>query len=93
MPHWEKVKEMSPMTIDIPSDIMVDGYMSSWKGIYPEVYNNSYFSLVTSTSFDTPWTHPDEKFWKPLGQFPAWRLHKKSYFVCQFLSPTEMDLI
>ena len=69
MPHWEKVKEMSPMTIDIPSDIMVDGYMSSWKGIYPKTYNDTYFSLVTSTSFDTPWTHPDEKFWKPLGQF------------------------
>ena len=68
-PYWEKVKEKSPMIIDIPSDILVDGYISSWKGIYPKTYNDTYFSLVTSTSFDTPWFHPDEKFWKPLGQF------------------------
>ena len=68
-PYWEKVKEKSPMIIDIPSDILVDGYISSWKGIYPKTYNDAYFSLVTSTSFDTPWFHPDEKFWKPLGQF------------------------
>ena len=50
-------------------DEMVNGYDSSWNAIDPNLYNRYYFSLVTSTSFDTPWTHPDEKFWKPLGQF------------------------
>jgi len=69
MPYWEKVKEMSPMTVDLSSEVMIDGYISSWIGIDPTIYNQSYFSLVTSTSFDTPWFHPDEKFWKPLGQF------------------------
>jgi len=62
MPYWEKVKEMSPMTVDLSSEVMIDGYISSWIGIDPTIYNQSYFSLVTSTSFDTPWFHPDEKF-------------------------------
>ena len=66
--YWEKIKSLSPITVDMTGDEMVHGYESSWNVIDPNLYNNHYFSLVTSTSFDTPWFHPDEKFWKPLGQ-------------------------
>ena len=69
MPYWEKVKEQSPFLVDLKEDQMKHVWESSWCDIFPSVHNKAYFSIVSSTSFDTTWCHPDEKFWKKLGQF------------------------
>ena len=67
-PHWNDLMSITPLTIDMTGEEMIDGYNSSWRNIDPGLYQDHYFSIVTSTSFDTEWFHPDEKFWKPLGQ-------------------------
>ncbi|MBC8421802.1 MAG: hypothetical protein H8E03_00120 [Pelagibacteraceae bacterium] len=69
MPYWEKVKEQSPFLVDLKEEQMQHVWESSWMDIFPSIHNKSYFSIVSSTSFDTAWMHPDEKFWKKLGQF------------------------
>jgi hypothetical protein len=69
MPYWEKVKEQSPFLVDLKEEQMKHVWESSWMDIFPVIHNKSYFSIVSSTSFDTTWMHPDEKFWKELGQF------------------------
>jgi len=69
MPYWEKVKEQSPFLVDLKEEQMKHVWESSWMDIFPSKHNKAYFSIVSSTSFDTTWCHPDEKFWKKLGQF------------------------
>jgi len=69
MPYWEKVKEQSPFLVDLKEEQMKHVWESSWMDIFPSIHNKAYFSIVSSTSFDTPWCHLDEKFWKKLGQF------------------------
>ena len=69
MPYWEKVKEQSPFLVDLKEEQMQHVWESSWMDIFPSIHNKAYFSIVSSTSFDTTWIHPDEKFWKDLGQF------------------------
>ena len=69
LPYWEKVKEQSPFLVDLKEEQMEHVWESSWCDIFPSIHNKAYFSIVSSTSFDTTWCHPDEKFWKKLGQF------------------------
>ncbi len=69
MPYWDKVIEQGSFTVDLNEKEMEHVWLSSWIDVFPSVYNQCYFSVVSSTSFDTTWCHPDEKFWKDLGQF------------------------
>ena len=69
MPYWDKVIKQGSFTVDLNEKEMEHVWLSSWIDVFPTVYNQCYFSVVSSTSFDTTWCHPDEKFWKDLGQF------------------------
>ena len=69
MPYWDKVIKQGSFTVDLNEKEMEHVWLSSWIDVFPSVYNQCYFSVVSSTSFDTTWMHPDEKFWKDLGQF------------------------
>lgn len=43
-------------------------FNNEWGDIYinPQVYNDTYFSLVTETVFDYPYSFRTEKLWKPI---------------------------
>ena len=69
MPYWDKVIKQGSFTVDLNEKEMEHVWLSSWIDVFQTVYNQCYFSVVSSTSFDTTWCHPDEKFWKDLGQF------------------------
>ena len=69
MPYWDKVIKQGSFTVDLNEKEMEHVWLSSWIDVFPSIYNQCYFSVVSSTSFDTTWMHPDEKFWKELGQF------------------------
>ena len=68
--HMNKLKSMCPLLIDddITEEEIKDDHSAGWINIKPTTYNKAYFSIIPGNSFDTPWLHPDEKFWKPLGQ-------------------------
>lgn len=67
--HMNKFKSMCPLLIDDDVEDLRDDHTLGWINIHPKTYNKAYFSIIAGNSFDTPWLHPDEKFWKPLGQF------------------------
>ena len=69
--HMNEFKSMCPLLIenDITKKQIIDDHSAGWINIKPKTYNKAYFSIVAGNSFDTQWIHPDEKFWKPLGQF------------------------
>ena len=67
--HISEFKNMCPLLIDDDVEDLRDDHTLGWINIHPKTYNKAYFSIIAGNSFDTPWLHPDEKFWKPLGQF------------------------
>jgi len=67
--HISEFKNMCPLLIDDDVEDLRDDHTLGWINIKPKTYNKAYFSIVAGNSFDTQWIHPDEKFWKPLGQF------------------------
>jgi hypothetical protein len=69
--YMSELKNMCPLLIDgdTTEEEIKDDHTLGWINIRPETYNKAYFSIIAGNSFDTPWIHPDEKFWKPLGQF------------------------
>ena len=67
--HISEFKNMCPLLIDDDVEDLRDDHTLGWINIHPKTYNKAYFSIIAGNSFDTPWIHPDEKFWKPLGQF------------------------
>ena len=66
--HISEFKNMCPLLIDDDVEDLRDDHTLGWINIHPKTYNKAYFSIIAGNSFDTPWLHPDEKFWKPLGQ-------------------------
>jgi hypothetical protein len=67
--YMSELKDMCPLLIDDDVEDLRDDHSLGWINIHPKTYNKAYFSIIAGNSFDTPWIHPDEKFWKPLGQF------------------------
>jgi hypothetical protein len=69
--YMNELKSMCPLLIedDTTEEEIKDDHTLGWINIRPETYNKAYFSIIAGNSFDTPWIHPDEKFWKPFGQF------------------------
>ena len=55
MPYWDKVIEQGSFTVDLNEKEMEHVWLSSWIDVFPSIYNQCYFSVVSSTSFDTTW--------------------------------------
>jgi hypothetical protein len=62
---------------DLESDrqfVKYDLFNNEWGEIYlnPEAYIDTYFSVVTETVFDYPYSFRTEKIWKPMAMSHPW---------------------
>ena len=75
-PQYEYVAYRNRIN-DIESDkqfVKYDLFNNEWGEIYiqPEAYIDTYFSVVTETVFDYPYSFRTEKIWKPMAMAHPW---------------------
>jgi len=78
LPANYEVKEYQHRTSMVPTDqhnfVKNHLFNNTWGEIYlkPEPYIDTYFSLVTETVFDYPYSFRTEKIWKPIAMGHPW---------------------
>jgi len=75
-PHYEYVAYRDRVN-DLESDkqfVKYELFNNEWGEIYiqPEAYIDTYFSVVTETVFDYPYSFRTEKIWKPMAMAHPW---------------------
>jgi len=76
LPAEYEVEEYSHRVESIPSHPFVKPYLfnNTWGDIYlnPMAYIDTYFSVVTETVFNYPYSFRTEKIWKPIAMGHPW---------------------
>jgi hypothetical protein len=105
-PYYE-VDRYSPQinTVKNNSFVKYELFQDTWGEIYikAEPYIDSYFSLVTETVFDYPYSFRTEKIWKPIAMGHPWiavancgyyrDMHNQGYRTLGHLLDESFDLI
>jgi hypothetical protein len=72
--HYEVTRYQDKVGVDSESFAKYQLFNNEWGDIYlnPDAYIDTYFSIVTETVFDYPYSFRTEKIWKPVAMAHPW---------------------